>query len=173
MERYLTTAGFSESENSILMIRGQKIMLDRTLAELCGVETRMLNQAVRRNIKRFPADFMFSLTREEILNLSQIVISARIRHAPNVFVFTQERIAMFSGILNSPRAVKVNISIMRAFVKFRLVLAGNKELVLKLRELEQRVGGHDEAIQDIVAAIREMMNPVVPKNPKGLSGFHP
>ena len=148
-------------------------MLDRTLAELYSVETRVLNQAVRRNIKRFPPDFMFSLTREEIMNLSQFVISSGIRHAPNVFAFTQEGVAMLSGILSSSRAVEVNISIMRAFVEFRQILAGNKELALKLRELEQRVGGHDEAIRDIISAIREMMNPSVPEKRKGPIGFHP
>jgi hypothetical protein len=146
MEKQIKVASFRNVEDSILMIRGQKVMLDRTLAELYGVETRVLNQAVRRNIKRFPPDFMFSLTREEIMNLSQIVISSRIKHAPNVFAFTQEGIAMLSGILNSARAVEVNIAIMRAFVKFRQILAGNKELALKLRELEQKVGGHDAQV---------------------------
>ena len=116
---------------------------------------------------------MFSLTREEIMNLSQFVISSRIRHAPNVFAFTQEGVAMLSGILNSVRAVEVNIAIMRAFVKFRQILSGNKELALKLRELEQRVGSHDEAIRDIITAIREMMNPVIPEKKKGPIGFHP
>jgi hypothetical protein len=148
-------------------------MLDKDLAILYGAETRVLNQAVRRNIKRFPPDFMFSLTREEIMNLSQNVIGSRIKHSPNVFAFTQEGIAMLSGILSSPRAVEVNIAIMRAFVKFRQILAGNKELALKLHELEQRVGGHDEAIRDIIAAIREMMHPVTPKKQKGPIGFHP
>jgi hypothetical protein len=93
MEQKIKAAGFRNVEDSILMVRGQKVMLDRTLAELYGVETRVLNQAVRRNIKRFPPDFMFSLTREEIINLSHIVISSRIKHAPNVFAFTQEGIA--------------------------------------------------------------------------------
>lgn len=93
----------------IYLIRGQKVMLDRELAELYGVETRALIQAVRRNIRRFPTNFMFSLTREEIMNLSQIVISSRIKHAPNVFVFTEQGVAMLSSVLNSERAVQVNI----------------------------------------------------------------
>ena len=173
MGKQIKALSFSNIEDSIFMLRGQKIMLDRTLAELYSVETRVLNQAVRRNIKRFPPDFMFSLTREEIMNLSQFVISSGIRHAPNVFAFTQEGVAMLSGILSSSRAVEVNISIMRAFVEFRQILAGNKELALKLRELEQRVGGHDEAIRDIISAIREMMNPSVPEKRKGPIGFHP
>lgn len=99
-------------ERKIFLIRGQKVMIDRDLAKLYGVETRVLNQAVRRNIDRFPDDFMFSLTREEIMNLSQIVISSGIKHAPNVFVFTEQGVAMLSGILNSKRAVQMNIAIM-------------------------------------------------------------
>ncbi len=89
------------AERRILVIRGQKVMLDRDLAQLYGAETRVLNQAVRRNIKRFPEDFMFSLTREKILNLSQFVISSKIKHAPNVFAFTEQGIAMLSSVLNS------------------------------------------------------------------------
>ena len=173
MGNQMKAVGVRNIEDSILMLRGQKIMLDRTLAELYGVETRVLNQAVRRNIKRFQPDFMFALTREEIMNLSQFVISSKIKHAPHVTAFTQEGVAMLSGILNSHRAVEVNIAIMRAFVKFRQILAGNKELVLKLRELEMRVGEHDEAIRDIITTIREMMNPSIPKKVKGPIGFHP
>ena len=95
-------------ERKIYLIRGHKVMLDRDLAELYGVETRVLNQAVRRNLDRFPEDFMFALTRDEIMNLSQIVISSRIKHAPSVFVFTEQGVAMLSGVLNSARAVQVN-----------------------------------------------------------------
>ncbi|MBI5101922.1 MAG: ORF6N domain-containing protein, partial [Nitrospirae bacterium] len=88
-------------ERKIYLIRGHKVMLDRDLAGLYGVETRVLNQTVRRNLDRFPDDFMFALTRDEIMNLSQIVISSRIKHAPNVFVFTEQGVAMLSGVLNS------------------------------------------------------------------------
>ncbi len=88
-------------EKAIFLIRGQKVILDRDLARLYGVETRVLNQAVRRNRDRFPDDFMFSLTREEIRNLSQIVISPGIKHAPNVFAFTEQGVAMLSSVLNS------------------------------------------------------------------------
>jgi len=94
--------------SKIYLIRGQKVMLDRDLAKLYGVETRVLNQAVRRNIKRFPEDFMFTLTREEIMNLSQIVTSSKIKHAPNVFAFTEQGVAMLSSVLNSERAILVN-----------------------------------------------------------------
>lgn len=95
--------------NKILLIRGKKVLLDRDLADLYKIETRALNQAVRRNIERFPDDFMFSLTRQEIMNLSQSVISSKIKHAPNVFAFTQEGVAMLSSVLRSKRAIQVNI----------------------------------------------------------------
>src|SRR3990167_6563118 len=103
--------------SKIYLIRGKKVMLDRHLAELYQVDTRSLNQAVRRNMGLFPGDFMFSLHRSEIRDLSQIVIS--LKHAPNVFVFTQEGIAMLSGVLHSRRAMEANIQIMRSFVKLR------------------------------------------------------
>ena len=139
-------------------------MLDRDLAVLYGVETRVLNQAVRRNIKRFPDDFMFSLNREEILNLSQIVISSGIKHAPNVFALTEQGIAMLSGVLNSDRAIEVNIQIMRAFVRLRELFAANKEFAGKLAELERKVGSHDEAIHSLVIAIKELMVQPEPKH---------
>lgn len=106
-------------ERKIYLIRGCKVMLDRDLAQLYGIETRVLSQAVRRNINRFPEDFMFSLTRQEILNLSQFVISSKIKHAPNVLVFTEQGIAMLSSVLNSERVVQVNLAIVRVFIKLR------------------------------------------------------
>ena len=157
-------------ERKIFLIRGQKVMIDRDLAKLYGVETRVLNQAVRRNIDRFPDDFMFSLTREEIMNLSQIVISSGIKHAPNVFVFTEQGVAMLSGILNSKRAVQMNIAIMRVFVKLRQILSTHKELVHKLNELERRIERHDTHIHGIFEAIRQLM--AVETKPKTRIGFH-
>ena len=157
-------------ERKIFMIRGHKVMLDRDLAELYGVETRVLNQAVRRNMDRFPEDFVLSLTREEILNLSQIVISSKIKHAPSVFVFTEQGVAMLSSVLNSKRAVHVNIQIMRAFVKLRQILSINKELAHKLGELERKIGKHDADIQTIFEAIRMLSAP--PVKPKPQIGFH-
>ncbi len=157
-------------ERKIYLIRGHKVMLDRDLAELYGVETRVLNQAVRRNIDRFPDDFMFSLTRDEIMNLSQIVISSRIKHAPNVFVFTEQGVAMLSTALNSERAIQVNIAIMRAFVKLREILSTHKELAHKLTQLEKKIEKHDEEIKLIFDAIRQLMTPPVPKKKK--IGFH-
>ena len=113
-------------ERLIYLIRGQKVMLDKDLAQLYGVETRVLNQAVRRNTGRFPVDFMFELTREEIMRISQFVISSDLKFSRNVFAFTQEGVAMLSGVLRSPRAVHVNIAIMRAFVRLREAMASSK-----------------------------------------------
>jgi hypothetical protein len=157
-------------EKKIYLIRGHKVMLDRDLAELYGVETRVLNQAVRRNIDRFPEDFMFALTREEIMNLSQIVISSRIKHAPNVFVFAEQGVAMLSGVLNSERAIQVNIAIMRTFVKLREMLSSNKELAHKLTLLENRIEKHDGEIKAIFNAIRQLMVPPETKSKKPI-GF--
>ncbi|MDI6736265.1 MAG: ORF6N domain-containing protein [bacterium] len=158
------------TEKKIYLIRGQKVMLDRDLAELYGVETRVLNQAVRRNIERFPDDFIVSLTREEIMNLSQIVISSKIKHAPNVFAFTEQGVAMLSSVIKSQRAIQVNIVIMRAFVKLREILSTHKELVYKLNELERKTEKHDTQIQAIFEAIRQLMTP--PEKPKQRIGFY-
>ena len=113
MPKNLSVIPAERIEKVIFLIRGQKVILDRDLANLYGVETRVLNQAVRRNRDRFPDDFMLPLTREEIRNLSQIVISSGIKHAPSVFAFTEQRVAMLSSVLNSKRAIEVNILIMR------------------------------------------------------------
>jgi hypothetical protein len=153
-------------EKRIYLIRYQKVMIDRDLAELYGVETRVLNQAVKRNIKRFPADFMFALTRDEILNLSQIVISSRIKHAPNVYAFTEQGVAMLSSVLKSDRAVQVNIEIMRTFVKLRKMLASNAQLSRKLKALEKK---YDEQFKVVFEAIYNLME--VPKKNKQKIGF--
>ena len=123
----------------IYLIRSQKVMLDRDLTELYGVETRVLKQAVKRNIARFPVDFMFELSRAEFNNLrSQIVISSwgGIRYRP--MAFTEQGVAMLSSVLNSERAVQVNIQIMRAFTKLRQMLATNADLRRKIEEMEQK-----------------------------------
>lgn len=153
-------------ESKIYLIRGHKVMIDRDLAEMYGVETRVLNQAVRRNIDRFPGDFMFTLTRDEIMNLSQIVISSRIKHAPNVFVFTEQGVAMLSSVLNSERAVQVNIAIMRAFVKLRAMIASHKDLAKRLDDLE---GKYDAQFKAVFDAIRQLMAP--PEAKKRKIGF--
>jgi len=153
-------------ERKIYLIRGHKVMIDRDLAEMYCVETRVLNQAVRRNIDRFPDDFMFPLTRDEIMNLSQIVISSRIKHAPNVFVFTEQGVAMLSSVLNSERAVQVNIAIMRAFVKLRELIATHKDLARKLSDIEKK---YDAQFKVVFDAIRQLMTP--PDTKKKPIGF--
>ena len=125
-------------KQSIVLIRGLKVMLDRDLANLYEVETRVLNQAVGRNIKRFPEDFMFALTRDEIMRISQIVTSSDIKYAKRVHAFTEQGVAMLSSVLRSERAVEVNIAIMRAFVQLRKMLASNVELSSKLKQMEKK-----------------------------------
>ncbi|MDP2753969.1 MAG: ORF6N domain-containing protein [Nitrospirota bacterium] len=150
-------------ERRILLIRGQKVMLDRDLAQLYGVETRVLNQAIRRNIDRFPADFMFTLTRDEIMRISQIVISSShetIKFSKNVMAFTEQGVAMLSSVLNSKSAVQVNIAIMRVFVKLREMIASNKELAKRLDKLEKK---YDVQFKVVFDAIRELMTPLEPK----------
>ena len=157
-------------EKAILLVRGQKVMLDRDLAVLYGVETRALNQAVKRNRDRFPDDFMFELTRDEIRNISQSVIcSSTMKHAKNAYAFTEQGVAMLSSVLHSKRAVEVNIEIMRVFVRLREMMATHKELAFKLIELEERLEGHDEQIQNIFEAIRQLMTP--PDPPRKKIGF--
>lgn len=160
-------------EHRILLIRGQKVMLDADLAELYGVKTEVLNQAVKRNRERFPKDFMFQLSREEARSLrSQIVILKRGQHRkyPS-WVFTEQGVAMLSSVLRSRRAIQVNIAIMRVFVRFRGMLAAHKELAHKLAELEHRLEGHGTQIRSFFDAIRQLMAPVDP--PKRRIGFRP
>jgi hypothetical protein len=156
-------------EKIILLIRGQKVLLDRDIASLYGVETRVLNQAVRRNRGRFPADFMFVLTREEIRNISQIVICSGIKHARSMFAFTEQGVAMLAGVLNSPRAIQVNIEIMRAFVRLRQFIASQEQLARKLIKIEEHLQGHDDKIQTIFEALRQLMKPSDP--PRKPIGF--
>jgi hypothetical protein len=155
----------------ILSVRGARVLLDRDLAALYGVETRALNQAVKRNANRFPPDFVFTLSRDEIGRISQIVTSfSGLKFSRQVRAFTEEGVAMLSGVLNSERAVKVNIAIMRAFVKLREALESNRELARKFAQLEQRVGKHDQEIAAILDAIRQLMAP--PEKPRREIGFH-
>jgi hypothetical protein len=156
-------------EKIILLIRGQKALLDRDIAALYGVETRALNQAVRRNRERFPADFMFVLTRQEIRNISQIVICSGMKHARSMFAFTEQGVAMLAGVLNSPRAIQVNIEIMRAFVRLRRFIASQEQLARKLIKIEEHLQGHDDKIQTIFEALRQLMKPSDP--PRKPIGF--
>jgi hypothetical protein len=156
-------------ESKIYLLRGKKVMLDRDLATLYGVETRTLNQAVRRNINRFPEDFMFQLTTEEMENWkSQIVISNKekmgLRKRP--YAFTENGVAMLSSVLSSERAVEVNIQIMRTFTRLREMILTHKELAHKLAQLERKIGKHDDEIKTIFNAIRQLMVPPEPKKRK-------
>ena len=156
---------------TIIVLRGQKVILDRELASLYGVETRALNQAVQRNSDRFPDDFVFTLTREEITSISQTVTSlSGLKFSKQVRAFTEQGVAMLSSVLRSERAVKVNIAIMRAFVKLREALETNGELAKKFADLENRVGKHDEEIGAIIDAIRQLIAP--PVKTKREIGFH-
>jgi phage regulator Rha-like protein len=149
-------------ERAILLIRGQKVMLDYDLAKLYGVETKILNQAVKRNIKRFPGDFMFQLDIQEVRDSrSQIVTLKRgqnIKYRP--YAFTEHGILMLSSVLNSERAVQVNIEIMRAFIRLRQILASHKDLAKKLEELEKK---YDAQFKVVFDAIRKLMAPPPPQ----------
>jgi hypothetical protein len=150
-------------ERMILLIRGQKVMLDSDLAELYGVTTKRLNEQVRRNLSRFPEDFVFQLTESESdLLRSQIATSKTGRGGRRYlpYVFTEQGVAMLSSVLNSERAIKVNIEIMRAFVRLRQILASNKELAKKLNELEKKYDAQFKIVFDV---IRELMRTPEPK----------
>lgn len=153
-------------ERLILLIRGHKVMLDTDLAVLYGVETRVLVQAVKRNSNRFPTDFMFQLSDEEAdLLRSQIVISKNRRGGRRYlpYVFTEQGVAMLSSVLNSERAVEINIEIMRAFVRLREMILSNKDLARKLDALERKFESHDVHIRSLFEAIRQLMAPPEPK----------
>jgi len=151
-------------ERKIYFIRGLKVMLSTDLADLYGVESRVLVQAVKRNSERFPEDFMFQLTNQEIANLkSQFVISSWGGRRAAPYAFTEQGVAMLSGVLNSKRAVQVNIAIMRAFVKLREMISSNKELAKKLIELEKK---YDMQFKVVFDAIRELMKHPEPKEKK-------
>ncbi|MGQ0522286.1 MAG: ORF6N domain-containing protein [Betaproteobacteria bacterium] len=165
----LTTA--SQIAESIQLVRGQKVLLDSTLASLYGVQTKVLVQAVKRNRDRFPADFMFELSNHEVADLrSQFVTSSwgGRRYLP--FAFTEQGVAMLSSVLNSPQAIRINIEIMRAFVQLREMIATNKELSGKLDELERKVATHDQAIAGLINAIRELAMPIPTKSKRRI-GF--
>lgn len=155
-------------ERSILLIRGQKVMLDRDLAQLYGVETKQLVRAVKRNVFRFPDDFMFQLSKDEFDNLRYHFGTSSHwggrRYPP--YAFTEQGVAMLSSVLNSGRAIKVNIEIMRAFVRLRQILSSNKELAKRLDELEKK---YDAQFRVVFEAIRELMKP--PETKKRPIGF--
>ena len=174
MEKNVAVIPVERIERLIFLIRGQKVMLDYDLADLYGVPTKGLKQAVRRNIDRFPSDFMFELREQEAANLrSQIVTSSLSRWGGRRYkpmAFTQEGVAMLSGVLRSDCAVQVNIAIMRAFVRLREALTASKELARKRAELERQIASHDENIRTLFQAIRDLMKePIIPRKQ---IGFH-
>jgi hypothetical protein len=171
-------------ERAILQIRGQKVMLDRDLASLYGVETKQLVQAMKRNIERFPDDFMFQLTWEEAAVLgsqyaasspsvggalrSQIVTLKQGKHIKyRPYVFTEQGVAMLSSVLRSPSAVAVNVEIMRAFVRLRQMLLSHADMARKIESLERKYDGQFKVVFD---ALRQLMQP--PQKPKRPIGFH-
>ena len=161
-------------EHGIFLIRGHRVMLDFHLAALYGVETKNLNKAVKRNLERFPHDFMFRLEPEEGENLRFQIGTSSAGHGGRRYVpyaFTEQGVAMLSSVLSSPRAVRVNIAIMRAFVRLRETLSLHKELAHKLAELERKITGHDESIHTLFEAIRQLMTPPVEQSGKEI-GFH-
>lgn len=148
--------------NRILLIRGFKVMLDADLAELYGVPTKVLNQAVRRNIERFPADFMFQLTKVEkqevVTNCDHL---ARLKFSPTTpFAYTEHGALMLGNVLKSERAIEVSLLVVRTFIQLRELLSTHKELADKLDAIERKVGSHDQAIAGLIDAIRQLMTPL-------------
>ncbi|MDO8662878.1 MAG: ORF6N domain-containing protein [Candidatus Omnitrophota bacterium] len=160
----------------ILDLRGKKVMIDIDLAKLYGVATKRLNQAVKRNIKRFPSDFMFQLRKEEkeeLVTICDHLSGLRFSHQLP-YVFTEQGVAMLSSVLNSERAIQVNIMIMRAFVKLKEFLLTHKDLAEKIAALEKKYATHDDKIQLIFEAIKKLLEPapapLLPQKPP--IGFH-
>jgi hypothetical protein len=154
----------------IYLLRGKKVMLDEDLAELYQVPTGRLNEQVKRNIARFPADFMFQLTKEEFENLkSQFATSSWGGRRKLPSAFTEHGVLMLSSVLSSERAISVNIQIMRIYTKMRELLMTNQEILLKLEQLERKVDAHDEDIQVIFAYLKQLLDP--PQEPRPRIGF--
>ena len=156
----------------ILLIRGQKVILDRDLAELYGVETKYLNRQVKRNIERFPKQFMFKLTKTEKEELVTNWHRFRLlKHASSLpHVFTEHGVAMLASVLNSKQAIRLSIHIIEIFIKLRNFIVGYKDLAHKLEQLERKIEKHDTEIHTIFEAIRQLMSP--PVKPKRRIGFH-
>ncbi|MCR4298286.1 MAG: ORF6N domain-containing protein [Gallionella sp.] len=156
----------------ISVLRGHKVMIDADLAELYDVPTKALNQAVQRNLERFPADFMFQLTRDEktevVTNCDHL---ARLKYSRTLpYAFTEHGALMLGNALKSDRAVEVSLLVVRTFVQLREMLSGNKELEMKLLELERKVSGHDQALAGLIDAIRQLMKqPVSASRPIGFT----
>lgn len=161
----------SRIEEMIFLIRGQRVMLDSDLAKIYGVATKQLNQQFKRNRERFPDDFAFVLTKQELVQMrSQIVTSSRRNFRRLPVAFTEHGALMLGNVLNSKTAMEASIRVVRAFVWMREQLAAHKELAQKLNELESRVTGHDGALNDLFEAIRQLLSP--PEKPRPETGFH-
>ncbi len=161
-------------ERPIFLIRGERVILDADLAELYGVETRRLNEQVRRNIERFPQDFMFQLLAEEFSNLKSHFATSRSgwggrRKLP--FAFTEHGAIMAASVLNTPRAVEMSVFVVRAFVRLRSVLATHTAVAAKVAELESKLATHDEQIVALIEAIKQLMAPSEPPKRRRI-GFH-
>jgi hypothetical protein len=159
-------------EEMIYLIRAQRVMLDFDLARVYGVKLKRLNEQVRRNADRFPKDFAFQLTPQEVANMrSQFATASKrnIRYLP--WAFTEHGALMLASVLNSPVAVEASVRVVRTFVLMRTQLAANQELARNVADLEQRVGGHDEAIANLFEAIRQLVEPPLPENRREI-GFH-
>ena len=170
---YKTQPAPTRIESLIYTIRGLRVMLDSDLAKIYGVSTMRLNEQFKRNSNRFPSDFSFQLMQREFADLiSQIAISKKGRGGRRKlpWVFTEHGALMLASVLNSPIAVEASVRVVRAFVLMREQLTANKELAQKLGELESRVSGHDEAIQNLFEAIRQLVEPPLPENRKQI-GF--
>jgi phage regulator Rha-like protein len=170
MDGQISLVPIERIEKAILLIRGEKVMLDSDLAEIYGVETRILNQAVQRNINRFPSDFMFQLTAAEAQSLrSQIVTSNEGRGGRRYlpYAFTEHGALMLANVLNSERAAQTSVQVVRAFVKLRQMLASNAELARKLDAMEKK---YDKQFKVVFEAIRQLMSPPEPKRRE--IGFH-
>ncbi len=161
---------------SILLLRGQKVMLDADLARLYGVTTRRLNEQVRRNLARFPKDFVFQVANQEVTHLmSQFATSSEAGHGgrrKRPLVFTEHGALMAASVLNTPRAMEISVYVVRAFVKLRELLTSNQALAKKLDQLEHKLSTHDQAITEILQAIRQLMTPPAPKKKRPI-GFTP
>jgi ORF6N domain-containing protein len=173
MDRETTHTQLRRIENLIHLVRGRRVMLDSDLAKIYGVTTGQLNQAVRRNVERFPAEFAFQLEAKELAILkSQSVISSSYggrRSAP--WVFTEHGALMLGNVLNSKVAVQASVRVVKVFISMREQLAAHKELAVKLAELEGRIAGHDKAILKLFEAIRQLVEPPPPE-PARQIGFH-
>jgi hypothetical protein len=173
-DQIMTVQGkIANVEGAIHLIRGQRVMLDSDLAAIYGVATKRLNEQLRRNRSRFPSDFAFRLTAEELTNLkSQIATSSfhgGRRYCP--WVFTEHGALMLASVLNSEIAVQASVRVVRAFVRLREMVAANAQLAVKLEELERRFDSHDQAIANLFAALKQLLEPSEPRKRREI-GFH-